>query len=105
MKKQHESDLIETRKDAIKRSRSSLEGAIFEQLVPHLPQWKYTPSDARFIGDPIDYVVFDGMSKGDLKRILVVEVKKGKSSTSVTQNKIKKLIKEGKVEWETLKLE
>ena len=101
----HMRDIKEQRADAVKRSRSVIEGQVFEQLIPHFPQWNHTPSEARFIGSPIDYIVFDGMSKGQPEKISFVEVKKGKSSTSPLQNKIKKLIKEGKVEWETLEVE
>jgi len=101
----HQIDIREQRTDAVKRSRSVIEGQVFEQLVPHFPEWKYTPSEARFLGSPIDYVVFEGMSTGKPDKIVLVEVKKGTSKTTPLQNKIKKLIKEGKVEWETLELE
>ena len=100
----HQIDIKEQRADAVKRSRSVIEGQVFEQLVPHFPEWKHTPSEARFLGSPIDYVVFEGMSTGKPEKVVLVEVKKGSSATTPIQNKIKKLIKEGKVEWETLKL-
>ena len=103
--REHQIDIKEQRADAVKRSRSVIEGQVFEQLVPHFPEWTHTPSEARFIGSPIDYIVFEGMSTGKLDKIIIVEVKKGSSTTTPLQNKIKKLIKEGKVEWETLKLE
>jgi predicted Holliday junction resolvase-like endonuclease len=105
LKKKHEQEIQDARKDAIKRSRASLEGQIYEQLIPYFPQWKFVPSDARFIGDPVDFLVIDGMSDGAPKRIVIVEVKKGSSSTTVMQNKIKKLIKDGKVEWKVIKVE
>ena len=105
VEREHQIDIKEQRIDAVKRSRSSIEGQVFEQLVPHFPEWIHTPSEARFIGLPIDYVVFEGMSTGNPDKIILVEVKKGSSATTPLQNKIKKLIKEGKVEWETLKLE
>jgi predicted Holliday junction resolvase-like endonuclease len=105
MEMRHQQDIKEQRADAVKRSRAVIEGQVFEQLVPHFPQWKHTPSEARFLGSPIDYVVFDGMSTGKPEKVVLVEVKKGQSTTTPLQNKIKKLIKEGKVEWETLELE
>ena len=105
MKEVHRLALIEARKDAVKRSRSTIEGQVFEQLVPHFPEWKHTPSDARFLGSPIDFVVFEGMSTGDPSKIVIVEIKKGKSYNSVLQNKIKKLVKAGKIEWETINLD
>jgi predicted Holliday junction resolvase-like endonuclease len=93
------------RDDAVQRSRASIEGRVYEQLIPILPNWPYTPSDARFIASPCDYIVFDGMSTGNPTEVIIVEVKKGKSFTTPIQNKIKKLIQEGKVRWETIKLE
>lgn len=104
-KERHAIEIREQRTDAVKRSRSVIEGQVFEQLVPHFPEWHHTPSEARFLGSPIDFVVFEGMSTGKPTKIVLVEVKKGSSATTPLQNKIKKLIKEGKVEWETLKLE
>lgn len=105
VEREHLIDIKEQRADAVKRSRSAIEGQVFEQLVPHFPEWKHTPSDARFLGSPIDFVVFEGMSAGKPNKVVLVEVKKGLSATTPLQNKIKKLIKEGKVEWETLELE
>ena len=103
--RKHQIDIKEQRADAVKRSRSTIEGQVYEQLVPRFPEWKHTPSEARFIGSPIDFVVFEGMSSGNPNKIVLVEVKKGSSTATPLQNKIKKLVKEGKVEWETLKLE
>jgi predicted Holliday junction resolvase-like endonuclease len=105
IKERHAIELNEARKDAVKRSRSTIEGQVFEQLVPHFPEWTHTPSDARFLGSPVDFVVFEGMSTGDPTKIVIVEIKKGKSYNTVLQNKLKKLVKSGKVEWETLNLD
>ncbi len=105
LRERHTIELTEARRDAVKRSRSTIEGQVFEQLVPHFPEWKHTPSDARFLGSPIDFVVFEGMSTGDPSKIVIVEIKKGKSYNTVLQNKIKKLVKAGKIEWETINLD
>jgi len=101
---QHEVAIKENRADAVKRSRSVIEGQVFEQLIAHFPEWKFTPSEARFLGSPIDYLVFDGMSTGNPEKVVFVEVKTGTSKTTPIQNKIKKLIQAGKVEWETIEL-
>ena len=105
LKEKFATEIKEARNDAVKRSRSTIEGLVFEQLVPHFPEWKHTPSDARFLGSPIDFIVFDGMSTGNPTKVIIVEIKKGQSYNTVLQNKIKKLIKEGKVEWETINLD
>jgi predicted Holliday junction resolvase-like endonuclease len=71
------------RKDSVNRSRSTLKGRISEQMAPLLPEFPFSPADARFIGNPIDFVVFDGYTnakdeKGDAISVVFVEVKKGK---------------------------
>ena len=50
------------RKDSVDKSRSTLKGKIAEQLAPLLPGFPYLPADARFLGSPIDYIVFKGIS-------------------------------------------
>src|SRR5512136_461189 len=53
----------EIRKDSVNRSRSTLKGRISEQMAPLFPEFPYSPADTRFIGNPIDFVVFDGYTK------------------------------------------
>lgn len=97
-------ELQNARKDAVKRSRSVLEGKIYEQLVPFFPGFKWNPSDVKFMGQPIDLIIFDGLSTGHVNEIIIIEVKKGKSSLTSTQRSIKKVIEEGNVRWEIMKL-
>ena len=49
------------RKDAVDRSRYVIKGKIAEHMVPMYREvFNHDPSDARFIGAPIDYLIFDG---------------------------------------------
>ena len=49
------------RRDAAERSRYVLKGKIAEHMVPLFSDvFPFDPSDARFIGAPIDYLIFDG---------------------------------------------
>jgi len=91
------------RKDTQERMRNALKGRIGEQLAPLLPMFDYLPSDARFIGSPVDYIVFDGYSNKEPEKIVFVEVKTGKTGrlTSV-ERKIKQIVEEKKVEWRML---
>jgi predicted Holliday junction resolvase-like endonuclease len=63
-------------------------------LAPFLPGFlaKYNPADARFIGSPIDYLIFRNMSKGDESddpiEIVLLDVKTGKSGLNGVQKKI-----------------
>ncbi len=90
----------ESRADAVKKSRSTIEGQVLEQIVAYLPNWKYAPSDCRFIGSPLDLVVFDGLSTGKVKQVIFVEVKSGNSKETSRQRSLRKIIKEGKVSYE-----
>jgi hypothetical protein len=53
-------ELEQARKDAVSRSRSVLGGKFTEQMVPFFPDFAYDPTEVRFIGSPIDMVVFPG---------------------------------------------
>ena len=53
----------ELRRDSVNRSRSTLKGKIAEQMAPVLPDFCYAFSDARVIGSPVDYVIFDGLTR------------------------------------------
>lgn len=90
----------EIREDAVKRSRLVLGGKFIEQLAPYLPGFKYDPTDARFVGSPIDFIVFDGLSKGEPGKIVFVEVKSGESRLSKKERKVKEIVERKKVEWE-----
>ena len=97
----------EIRKDSVNRSRSTLKGRISEQMAPLLPEFPFAPADARFIGNQIDFVVFDGYTqakdeKGDAISIVLVEVKKGKGKLTREETLIKKAVEEGRVSWRTI---
>jgi len=70
------------RKDSVNRSCSTLKGRISEQMAPLLPESPFASSDARFIGNPIDFVVLDMYTcanddKGEIVSAVLVEVKMG----------------------------
>jgi len=91
------------RREVLERSRAVLKGRIGEQLAPLLPMFKHEPADARFIGSPVDYLVFDGYKEGEPKRIIFLDVKTGKTAAlSPVEQKLKRVVEQGKVEWETL---
>jgi predicted Holliday junction resolvase-like endonuclease len=97
------------RKDSVNRSRSTLKGRISEQMAPLLPEFPFASADARFIGNPIDFVVFDGYTRakddrGDTISIVLVEIKKGKVKLTREESMIKKAVEEGRVSWRTILL-
>ena len=90
-------------KEAITQSRAVLGGKFVEQLAPYLPEFKYDPTEARFIGSPIDLIVFPGLASGDPEEIVIMEIKTGKTGQlKPHQKKIRQLIEDGMVRWELI---
>lgn len=88
------------RKDAVKRSKAVISGQVAEQIAPFLPDFPANPSDARFIGKPVDFIVFSGLSENEkIDEILFVEVKTGKSLLSEREKEVKKAIEKGNVRY------
>ncbi|MCK4405351.1 MAG: Holliday junction resolvase [Hadesarchaea archaeon] len=91
------------KQEILERSRAALKGRIGEQLAPLLPMFKHEPADARFLGSPVDYVVFDGYKEGNPRSVIFIDVKTGKTATlSKMERKLKLVIDQGKVRWETI---
>ncbi len=93
----------EIREDAIKRHEAVVTGKVTEHLIPYLPEFRYNPKDARFIGSPVDFVVFDGLSEGSLRRIVFVEVKAGKRPRlNEREKQVRDIVEKRKVYWEMI---
>jgi predicted Holliday junction resolvase-like endonuclease len=102
-REEEEKRLEEARKQAIEQSRAVLGGKFTEQMAPYLPEFKYDPTEARFIGTPIDLVVFPGLAEGEPKEIVLIEVKSGRSSRlSPREKRIKELVEANMVRWEEI---
>ena len=92
------------REGAVQRSQAITAGKVYEQLVPYLPGFPYNPKDVRFLGSPIDLVVFDGLAEGRVRQIVFVEVKTGSSSLTCRERFVRDVIQAGEVEWAELRV-
>lgn len=89
------------RQSAITQSRAVLGGRFTEQLAPYLPDFGYDPTEARFIGSPIDLIIFPGLAAGEPQEIVIMEIKTGKAcQLTAVEKKIRELIENGMVRWE-----
>jgi predicted Holliday junction resolvase-like endonuclease len=102
----NESDLEAARQQSVRQSRSVLNGQTLEQIAPYLPDLldEFNPADARFLGQPVDYVIFDGDDEGHVERVVFVEVKTGRSTLSGRQREIKAVVESHQVEFRTVRL-
>ncbi len=88
------------RRDAIKRSRSVIGGQLAEQVAPFLPGFPCNPGDVRFIGKPVDFIAFPGMTEdNEVHEVLLIEVKTGKSNLSGREKEVRRAVAEGRVRY------
>jgi predicted Holliday junction resolvase-like endonuclease len=98
------------REDALAKSRAVLKGALAEQLAPIFKVFGYNPSDARFIGDPVDYVIFDGYTKVKERiedvpiSIVLADVKTGEAGLTYEQRRIQRGIEQRLIKFEIIRM-
>jgi predicted Holliday junction resolvase-like endonuclease len=109
----HQQDIDKARHQSVEQSRHTIKGQIAEQLAPLLPGFPYHPSDCRFIGDPVDYVIFKGYSEHkeyqasevtEPLEIVVIDIKHNRASLSEGQKRIAKTIESRRVRFETIRI-
>lgn len=88
------------RRDAIDRSRAVLSGQFSEQLAPYLPDFNHNPTEARFIGKPVDFIIFKGSENQSIEEVVFVEVKSGNSRLTSVERSLRDAINEGRVSYE-----
>jgi len=81
-----------------KKSSEVRLGQISENLAPFLKDFKYDPKRTHFLGNPIDYIIFEE------DKVIFLEIKSGEAKLSQGQKKIKEMIKSGSVEWDEMRI-
>ena len=91
------------RQDAVKKSEAVIRGKVTEHLIPYFPDFEYNPKDARFLGTPVDFLIFDGLSEGEMNKVVFVEVKSGKTGVLSQREKlVRECIDRGRVSYEII---
>lgn len=109
IRREHDQALTLARKRSVNTSRAVLKGKMAEQFAPHLPEFDYLPSDAKFLGDPVDYVVFSGYSDyreglcdAEEIEVVLIDIKSGTARLTKGQQAIAQAIDDGRVRFETI---
>lgn len=92
------------KKKSVSHSRNSILGEITEKVTPLLPEFPYHTKDLVFIGKGVDYIVFDGLSRGNLKEIIFLEIKSWTSQLNKNEAMIKTYLKKYPIKYEILKV-
>src|SRR3990167_5074789 len=99
-----EGELPNHRKSAIMKSRAVLGGHFTENLAPYLPNFPYLPTECRFVGKPVDFIVFKGMDDKKIDEVVFVEVKSGNAKLSPQEKNLKETIEKKKVKFEEYRI-
>ncbi|GHV75784.1 hypothetical protein AGMMS49942_06050 [Spirochaetia bacterium] len=93
--------LQEIVKDRLKASRAVIGGLVSEQMAPLLPGFPFDPGDCRFVGKPVDFIVFRGMNEKNITEVVFLEVKSGAGKNLNDQEKrLRDAVRAGRVRWE-----
>lgn len=76
-------------------------GFISERIAPALPQFPFEHKDCRSLFEPIDYLIFEGLNKGNnVTKIVFTEIKTGNARLNAHQKEIKTLVENKKVKFQ-----
>lgn len=97
--------------EARERSEAVLTGKLGEQFAPFWIEFPFQPADVRFLGSPIDFVVFDGAADVrlgraiGLRRIVFVDIKTGHARLTPVQRRIKECVEAGRVRFQEIQVD
>lgn len=107
----HQREIEKARQQSVEISRRTIKGQLAEKMAPLLPGFLYLPSDSHFIGNPVDYIVFNGYTdfkehhgSTDNFELVIIDIKHNKAQLSEGQKQIAKAIEAGKVRFETVRV-
>jgi predicted Holliday junction resolvase-like endonuclease len=101
----YKNEVAKIRSDTLKKSEKISRGFTVENFAPFL-QEKYNPTDFRHIGDPVDYLIIDGLTdvnqgvSNEIRGIVLLDIKTGSSKMNKVQRRIRDAVAEGKVSFE-----
>ena len=109
LKEMHQKELEVARKDTADKQRAVFKGQAAEQMIPFSRDFIYLPADMHFVGYPIDYIVFNGLTDlrdngGDESKleVILLEIKQGQSWLGSYQKAIKSAVDQKRVSFVTM---
>ncbi len=103
--KDRTADLLERQKRATTKSENTAIavgiGKIIEKILPAHKNFDLIPADCRFLAEPIDMIVFDGVSQNKVDKITFMDVKTGGATLNKHQRQVRDAINDNNVKWES----
>jgi len=105
--KERETELKKRKKLATEKAEITTKavniGKNLEKVLPTMKDFKWIVPDSKFLGDPIDLIVFNGLSMSNVSSLSFVEVKSGNASLNKHQKSIRDAIEERRVSYRVFK--
>ena len=99
LEKQYNGLMQRIKKGAPKTSLAVNVGKVVEKVAPALSGFPYNINDCRFLAEPIDYLIFDGVTrKGRVQELIFMDIKTGKARLKDEQRLIKDAVEHNRVE-------
>ena len=77
-------------------------GFLLERLAPSMKGFPFVRNDCRSLFEPIDYLIFDGLTKnGSVSKIVFADIKTGDSTLKASQREIRRLVERRRVFFDT----
>ena len=92
------------RSNSVKQARNVILWDVNEKLAPALPGFPYDFKDMVFIWKWIDYLVFDWLASGNLKKIVLLEIKSWQSLLNRNESMVKNTVWQWLVSYEVFRV-
>lgn len=107
--KEQEREIKDTRKAIKKTSKVGAQavniGFLLERLAPCMHTFPFEHNDCRSLFDPIDYLIFKGLSdQHSVDKIIFMDIKTGQARLSKSQKEIRAAVEQRHVSWDTYKM-
>jgi len=77
-------------------------GFVLERIAPSMKGFPFARNDCRSLFEPIDYLIFDGLTKtGSVRKIVFSDIKTGDASLGPSQREIRELVGRKRVSFST----
>lgn len=77
-------------------------GKIIEKILPAHKNFTINSADCRFLGEPIDMIVFDGASENKINHITFLDVKTGTARLNSHQKLVRDAVEDHSVSWKVV---
>lgn len=85
------------RKEIADSSRSIIRGQVSEQMAPYLPGFPFDPASCKFLGSPVDFIVFHRLDDPAERAVVLVEVKTGNAALNQNERLVREAVSAGRV--------